>query len=154
MNNFSKTKEALNEKLATKQQLSTKDKIRNYQAKQHKAGNKISWDEATTHIETEIKAVKKAAKKLENAGKKKAKSNKPTKKLMSDAQFKKMCKGAADDFENDDLESVVWDLAASMIYDPSVDKYVRAKMAKNSGRKPEDINKEMVIEFIADTIYG
>lgn len=151
-------KQFLSEKISRKGALELKDMIRNYQARQHRDGNKITWDEAKSHIESGIKAAKKEAKKLENAGKKKAKSSKPREKFMTASQFNKLMQSVASDFSSDNpdtsLENVVWDLATAMLYDPEVEKYVRKTMAKNSGMKPEAIDKNRMIDFIADSIYG
>ena len=158
MNNFAKTQEALSEAVKI-----DKSKVTSYQAAQHKTGNKITWAQAqevfvkaAKDLEKEKKklaaAAKRAEKKLANAGKPKPK------KGLTDAQFRKIMKDAASDWQGDnpevDLGDVAWDLAGSMMYDPEIDEYVRRVMAKNSGRRPEQINKNMVQEYIADSIHG
>lgn len=162
MNNFLKTKNILEEKKQTidqkKAEKMFKDKVAKYQAGQHQKGNKISFQDAFDFLDKERKAAEKEAKKKISATKRKNQSKKSTEKLMTDGEFKKLCKITASDFVGNkaefDLESVVWDLAGAMMYDPSVEKYVRAKMAKNSGRKPEQVSKNMMIEFIADSIHS
>jgi len=152
-----KFSEIITEAVMKKNQVPYKDKILHYQAAQHRAGNKISWDEAKKHIEDMLKAIAKKEKKNKAAAKRA--KNKESKGL-TDSQFNKMMKGAVKDFMADskgdgldiNIEDVVWDMAASMIYNPDVEKYVRNKMAKNSGRKPESISREMMIEFIADSM--
>lgn len=162
MNNFLKTKNILEEKRQTLDQKKAekmfRDKVTRYQAAQHLKGNKISYQDAFDILDKERKAAEKEAKKKIAAQKRKNKTIKPKEKLMTDAQFKKMCKGAAADFVGDnsetDLESVVWDIAGSMIYNPDVKKYVLKKMSKNSGRPEDQIKDEMVIEYIADSIHS
>ena len=139
-------------KLTKKELNSIKDNIRMYQAKQYRAGNKISWEEATDFVSKDLIAAKKAAKKLKAPKAPRV----PKEKLMTDAQFNKMMKAVRSDMISDfpetDIENIAWDVAGSLIHNQDVEKYVRAKMAKNSGRDPKDISRNMVIEFIADSI--
>lgn len=159
MNNFTKTQEALAEAVKI-----DKSKVTAYQAAQHQKGNKITWQQAMDvftksqkDVEKERKRLaavaKRAEKKLANAGKPKPK------KGLTDAQFRKIMKDAASDFQADfgddsphELGDVAWDIAGSLMYDADIDAYVRKTMAKNIGRRPEEIRRERVQEFIADYI--
>ena len=152
---------------AVKKNVADKDKIRHYQAKQHLAGNKITWDEAKKFIEGGMKAIEKEKKKNMAAAKRAANKGKPRKpgdpnkkKGLTDAQFKKMMRAAGNDFKADasynggeyDLGEVAWDIAGSLMWDPIVDAYVRKKLAGFTREDPEDIEKEKVQEYIADNI--
>lgn len=152
-------KEILSEKRRTpKEEKEYRNSVTMYQTAQYRKGNKITWDEAQVVIDNELKGAAKAAKKLKPKTPKTPKT--PKEKIMSDAAFKKIMKGVAHDFTADfpdaDLADMAWDIAGSLMYDPEINKYVRTKMAKNISRtaKPEDIKKERVQEWIADSIYG
>jgi len=159
--------ETLNEKRMTLDQLKKekelKHKVTLYQAAQYRKGNKISWQDAYDHLVGEIKAAEKAVKKAEAAAKRAAKPKAKRKTGgMTKAKFEKMCKGAGQDFMNDaksdgldiDLGDVAWDLARGLMYDPEILEYVKKTIAKNSGRAPEKVRDDDIMQYIADTIYG
>lgn len=107
----------------------------------------------------EIKAAEKLVKKTEAAAKRAAKPKGEA--GMTAAEFKKLIKGAAADWKADfagqtemDLGDVVWDMADSMLYDKSLEDYVRKLMSKNSGRKPEQISRDSVRDYVANEIYN
>ena len=134
-----------------------KDKVTLYQAAQHRAGNKISWEDAKNHYIDKAKAAEKESRRAARQAKPRAPRQASG---MTASKFKKAMKGAADDFNADfadseqDLGDVAWDLAGSMMYDPDIKNYVTRLLAKNSGRRPEDIRPEEVQEYITDEIYN
>ena len=156
--NIKNFKSFISEATMKKNQVPYKDKILHYQAAQHKKGNKISWDEAKKFIEDGIKALAKIEKKNKAAAKRalKAKNKKTEPKGLTDAQFNKRIKGASADIVGDnpdyDLSDIVWDIANAMMFEPEIDTYVRKKISKHTGQRPENISKEDVLEFIADSI--
>jgi len=151
-NNFKKTGLILEKKLAV-----NKDDVMRYQMKHN-----TDWDTAKSAVEGEIKRIEKEKKKLERANKPKQKrkpSDKP--KLMTKAKFDKMMKDTASDFMSDFgkdgeefMGDISWDIAGSLMYDPDIDAYVRNVIAKNMGIKPEQVKRERVQEYIADSVHG
>lgn len=161
MNNFAKTQEVLAE-AAVKVD---KHKVTMYQLAQHKKGNKISWEQAKEVFVKSAKDLEKEKKRLaaeqKRAEKKAERLKNPPKKGLTAAQFKKMMKDAASDFQadfGDDsphvLGDIAWDIAGSLMYNPGVDDYVRKVLSKNTGIPPENIDRNRVQEYIADSIHG
>jgi len=148
--------DTLEEKIAKPSEKEYKDKITKYQAKEYRAGNKITWDEAKAVIDQEIKAADKAAKKAAKA----LLPKKPKSDNMTKREFDQIMKQSRKDFEADfsdsdyEIADIAWDVAGSMMYDKKLETYVRRVMAKNTGKKPEQIDRNMVQEFIADSFAG
>lgn len=138
----------------------SKDKITMYQVKQSRAGNKISWEDAKQHFIDKAKADEKAARAAARKANPKPRKPRQPSTGMTMSKFKKMIKGAAQDFQADfadsemDLGDVAWDMADSILYsDPDVEAFVRNIMAKNSGRRPTEIKRDMIRDYVADEIY-
>lgn len=115
--------------------------------------HKVSWDKAKEAIYAPIKAAAKAAAKKARPPKA---PKTPAEKVMTDAQFRKMMRGAMKDFLSDnpgsEYDDVAYDMADSMLYDPEVEKYVRRKIAKNTGRNPAQVSREKMKELVADNL--
>jgi hypothetical protein len=84
----------------------------------------------------------------------------PKEASYTDAQYKKMCKGAADDWKADNdhdevngaendmsIEDVAYDMADSMLYDPKIVAYLKKKLGSSYSR-------EKAKEYLADDLVG
>lgn len=126
-----------------------KHEITMLQVKNHKSGNKITWDQAKDEwMAAKFPKVKKERKKREPKG--------PAKPKLTPAKFKKLMKDTRMDLEADgmDIEQVASDVADSMLYDRDIDYYVRYQIYKNTGKDMDMIPKWQVKEYLADNIYG
>ncbi len=133
-----------------------RDAIRMRQAKHHRNGNKITWDQAKAEIEAELNPPQPKKQRAPRAPR--VNSSQPM-SARADANFKKTMQGAASDFQADfgdsgqDLGDVAWDLAGSLMHNPEIETYVRRKVAYNSGQKPNDVDSNIIQDYIADEIY-
>ena len=132
-----------------------REKVTLYQASQYRKGNKITWDAAAEKFIAHAKAAQ--PKKV-----KKARTADNTKPLSAraEANFKQTMRNAAADFQADfgdseqDLGDVAWDLAGAMMHDPEVETFVRRTLAYNTGQNPNDIDSNLIQEYITDEIYN
>lgn len=126
-----------------------KQAITMIQVKAHRAGNKITWDQAKDEwMAINYPKVQKERKPREMKG--------PKKPKITPAKFNKMMRDTRMDLESDgmDIEQVASDVAASMLYDKDIDYYVRYQIHKNTGKDMDMIPKWQVQEYLADNIYG
>ena len=130
-----------------------RDAIRSHQARQHRAGNKISWQQAKQEIDDKLNPPQPKKQRAPKAPRRPSLG-------MSSARFQKIMKGAAQDFQSDfgdqqyGLEDVAWDLAGSLMHDPEISKYVRGTIARNAGMRPDEVDSNVIQDYIADEIFS
>lgn len=148
MSNIKKVLDQLSEKVKGNEP--KKDDVTHYQV-----ANKVSWQEAYDILYAKLNP--KVDKERKPREKKEPTPKEPT---YTDAQYKKMCKGAREDWEGDnahdkengdeldmDIGDVAYDMADSMLYDPKLLAYVKKKLGSS-------YSKQTAREYVADDIVG